>query len=215
MGTEYKKLNSEAERLREKEGKHEEALTGFGKALEVAETVDQKAEAMAQIGLTHWHNKNYDGARKQFEELLEFGEKENSSGTQALAHRNLSRPEITEDGSQQLEHAKKAYEFAKSSGREDLVWFAHGVVNSAFSNGFEDKAKEWLEVERREVEKLEKNLDQFKNKNDVPLIWKTGYLMDRGRINNSKEDLEEALQIAKDHNLVLRVGQIEKILEDF
>lgn len=127
----YEELMQEGERLREKEKDFRGAMEAFEQAYHLAQTPLQKGNAQSQVGLTQWHKEDYGDAGQTFRDLLAFGEENNEPNLTALAHRNLSRPEISWEAVDQVEHAEKAYEFAQQAGRSDLVWFAHGVLTRA------------------------------------------------------------------------------------
>ena len=169
---EFKELNQKGYELRENEGKHAEALNVFKQALEVAEDFDQRSEAMSQLGLTHWHMKDFDAARKVWSENLTLCEKAGQPGPLALAYRNMGRPEITSDWEKQLEFMKNSFELAEKAGREDAVWFAHGVVAAAIKAEKLDVAKEWSEIEFVELQKHLEGTIEVPNQNNVH-IWHT------------------------------------------
>ena len=134
----------------------------------------------------------------------------------ALAHRNLSRSELSWEPTNQLSHARMAYECAVKARRSDLVWFAHGAFNSCLSNNLlGEEAAHWLATQERELGRIRNGEVRVDSKNNVVEIWETGYLMDRAALEGSREPLERALEIAKAHNLVLRVKQIEALLVAF
>lgn len=210
---EYKELIKHGENLRENEGKKEEALKVFADALEVAEGIKQIAEATAHIGLTQWHMKNFEKARATFEGLLALGEKKNESGVMALAYRNLSRPEITPDPKLQVDYAGKAFDSAKKGDNTDLTWYAQGVVKVALENGMDEEAKKWLKVEESELNKVLDGEVKVDNSNHVIQIWQTGYMMDKARVENDPSGLPEALKIAQDSSLSIRIEHIETLME--
>ena len=132
----FKEFMSQGEHLREIDGDNSAAMESFELAYHLAETPVQKGQAQAQIGLTHWHAQNYEEATQTFLDLLSFGEENDEPNCIALAHRNLSRSDLSWEPTDQLSHARMAYEYAVKARRSDRVWFAHGAFNSCLSNSF-------------------------------------------------------------------------------
>ena len=109
---------------------------------------------------------------------------------------------------------KNSFELAEKAGREDAVWFAHGVVAAAIKAEKLDVAKEWSEIEFVELQKHLEGTIEVPNQNNVH-IWHTGYLMGVALIREDITKLEEAMVIAKKASLPKRIEQIKELMDGF
>ncbi len=173
---------------------------------------DQLFDYLGELGLTYWHLKRFEEAKKLFEEAKLHAETSKNDSHLALALRQLSRPEFNEsDQSLAVEYSKKARELAQKAGRQDLAWFDHGVVTAlAFSKSSKDEIKKWYEIESKDIYEVSRN---FKDET-AKWVWTTGLLMDRAKTFDTIGDLYLALMLADQFGLARRKEQIEKAIKE-
>lgn len=190
------------------------------KALEMFLQIDkgqaepnQLFDYLGELGLTYWHLSRYQEAKSTFEEAQKHAETNKNSSHQALAFRQLSRPEFNEQNpSLAVEYAKKARELAHETKRQDLAWFDHGVVTALiFAKGSQSEINEWFEIEAKDLYEV----SRFSKDEIAKWVWATGLLMDRAQVFNTIGDLYLALIIAENFGLARRKEQIEKMIEEF
>lgn len=174
---------------------------------------NQLFDYLGELGLTYWHLKKFEEARNTFEEAQKHALTSENKSHEAVALRQLSRPEFNESNpSLAVEYATKARQLAYDSNRQDLAWFDHGLVTALiFAKQAEDEIRKWFEIEAEDLYKI-----SHSTKDEIAKwVWASGLLMDRARIFNTIGDLYLALMIAEQFHLARRREQIEKMIEEF
>lgn len=203
-----------------KNARDERETGDANKALEMFLQIDkahiesnQLFDYLGELGLTYWHLKKYDLAKATFEEAQIHAQKTDNKSYQAVALRQLSRPEFNEANPDYAVYcAQQAQKIALEEKRQDIAWFDHGVVTALiFKKAPKDEIKKWFEIEAEDLYNLSRN-----TKDEIAKwVWTSGLLIDRAQVFNSVADLYLALMIAEKFNLVRRKEHIEKLIQKF
>lgn len=165
----------------------------------------QVYDYLGEVGLTYFHLKDFENAKKIFEEALQKSQIENKLSYQALFLRHLSKREFNTDLNNLVSTSIKAREIAEKADRKDLVWFDQGVISSLIiSNASKVELEKWIEKESVDLLAVSKEL-----KDDLALwVWVTGILIEKFHIYKNMSDLNLALIISEKFSLERRKEQI-------
>jgi len=208
---EIKEIIKQAILLRE-QGHVDKAIKVLLSLLEEKLSYNQQVDLYGNLGLCYFHKQDYKTAKSYFQKLLEISEIEGDYSNQALAYRQLSRPELYEEKDQQvsIDLSKKAYEMAIGAKRGDLPWFSHGVISILIRwKQPRDEINRWFGIMSQDLNNLPvKDREQDR----LPFYsWLTGMLIDRYLFNGDPFDLTLAEALARQNNLQIRLQQIEEL----
>lgn len=174
---------------------------------------NQLFDYLGELGLTYFHLKDYENAKKYYEEALELAEKLENDSYKAVAYKHLSNLKFNGENTEKaLEYAMEARKSALKAGRKDLVWFDGGIITALFDKGAsEEEIENWISTaidDLNRVGSLEKD-------ETAKWVWFTGILMDMAKLYKSKTKLDLAYFVADQFGLERRKEQIEELRKEF
>jgi len=204
-------------KLQIKNAREEREKGNLNKSVEMFMKIDksqledsQLFDYLGELGLTYFHLKDFDKAKKCYEQALAVANKLDNGSYKAVTLRQLSKKEFNQgDSTNSLKYAIQARDVALKTGRKDLVWFDDAVIATLLDKNTSRKEVEnWILIATEDLIKV----GSLEKDETAKWVWFTGILMNRARQLNSKADLNLALFVAEQFGLERRKEQITELI---